>query len=757
MSVPSIDHFLHSFDAALAEEIKALQATSSTSSPFPNSPQGHAPDDCPTSHNLALLPEEETPEPIDEALPLVSSVHLLRRLQERLQLIRRNPTPWSTQLALKALSPSAQPETVTTPKNIPRENSLDESQSEAYHRALTDDVLFLWGPPGTGKTRVIGEILHTTLSRGLRVLLCSTTNSAVDHALEEVLGHVEENYTDRILRVGTPNPDASLRIHTVTLSQRLDEHGASLREEFTQLEETLPLLEAEATDLRDLANHAHEKEKQQRHRLALMRDRYRVDRSLTSVEDQIRVITTRQQQAQNQLKAIPSWRERVFPRRRKKFQEEIDANNQTIESLQARAADLLQTLSTIEDQLTKVQTREHELATELDGERRSRQEIRAALELANALLTHKHARLEEIRARRHGLERGLVERAQVIATTLTRASCFRLLESERFDLVIVDEASVASVPALFATLCLAKHHVILVGDFLQLPPIAQHASSDSSRWLTQSIYEVAQIRDQHDSRVAALTTQYRMHPDIGELAGTLYRQRGLPFRSAPSLSDDRHPVVSLPPFPHSALAVVDTTQARPQIHRDERGSPLNFYHALVVIRLVTQTLLNIHTASIPFTVAVITPYRAQSTGIQKVLRHQGLDKQVHVGTVHQCQGQQFDLVIFDTTIVNNLRQSFLCQPDESGGGTTLLNVAMTRAKSKLILIGHARALSALPPETFLRTCFDYTSLRGVTINSTHFVPRLSQPMPDRCLNDDHLIQACLQPLNAGQRPFLTTV
>ena len=174
MSVPSLDQLLDSFDAALTKEISTLEAHSVTEASFvsksstPQASQRNL-----TVQNLALVPEEETPDPVEETQPLISSVYLLRQLQERLQVIARNPDVWSTPLALKAFSSDAQPKPVSIPKTPPTDESLDASQSKAYYRAVTNDLTYIWGPPGTGKTCVISQILHAALADGLRVLLCS--------------------------------------------------------------------------------------------------------------------------------------------------------------------------------------------------------------------------------------------------------------------------------------------------------------------------------------------------------------------------------------------------------------------------------------------------------------------------------------------------------------------------------------------------------------------------------------------------------
>jgi hypothetical protein len=89
------------------------------------------------------------------------------------------------------------------------------------------------------------------------------------------------------------------------------------------------------------------------------------------------------------------------------------------------------------------------------------------------------------------IEQALVRRSKIVATTLTRTYTSRLLDDQRFDTVIIDEASMALAPALFCTLALATSRVIIVGDFLQLAPIASAKTPATKQWLARSIYDLA--------------------------------------------------------------------------------------------------------------------------------------------------------------------------------------------------------------------------------------------------------------------------
>ena len=71
------------------------------------------------------------------------------------------------------------------------------------------------------------------------------------------------------------------------------------------------------------------------------------------------------------------------------------------------------------------------------------------------------------------VEELVIEDAKVVATTLTSAYLRDAIQHRRFDTVILDEASMAPVPALWMAAGLATANVIAVGDFRQLPPIVQ--------------------------------------------------------------------------------------------------------------------------------------------------------------------------------------------------------------------------------------------------------------------------------------------
>ena len=80
-------------------------------------------------------------------------------------------------------------------------------------------------------------------------------------------------------------------------------------------------------------------------------------------------------------------------------------------------------------------------------------------------------RLQAIAEEKTAIEEAVIAGAQIVATTLTRAYLRDSIQNRRFDTVILDEASMAPIPALWVAAAVADANVVVVGDFRQLPPI----------------------------------------------------------------------------------------------------------------------------------------------------------------------------------------------------------------------------------------------------------------------------------------------
>src|SRR5205823_12371508 len=117
---------------------------------------------------------------------------------------------------LGAAAPEFAPETPL----VPLDASLNQSQEEAVRFALAArDIAIVHGPPGTGKTTAVVELIRQAVRRGERVLACAPSNLAVDNLLERLLG-----FGEQAIRLGHPaRVLPALRAHTLDLLA--DEHN----------------------------------------------------------------------------------------------------------------------------------------------------------------------------------------------------------------------------------------------------------------------------------------------------------------------------------------------------------------------------------------------------------------------------------------------------------------------------------------------------------------------------------------------------
>ena len=313
-------------------------------------------------------------------------------------------------------------------------------------------------------------------------------------------------------------------------------------------------------------------------------------------------------------------------------------------------------------------------------------------------------RLLQIRTTLKEEERRAVEDASFIATTVSKAIVDRAIYESNFDTVIFDEASMAYIPQIVFSAGLAGKHFICLGDYSQLPPIVQ-SGSDSD--LNCDIFRYCGIVDAVDKGcghewLCMLDTQYRMNPDIAAFASqTMYHSL---LKSAPEMAEKRENIVGSNPFPGDAFHLVDISDMMAVRSKNTDRSRFNILSALISMGLA------IHAAK-EHEVGVITPYNAQS----KLLRAMAMDlmeskarlKNIKCSTVHQFQGSERDVIIFDA--VDSNIKGYIGKVGMPLASTVndqanrLFNVAVTRAKGKLISVVNVDFMERkLPDDLIIR-------------------------------------------------------
>jgi len=155
---------------------------------------------------LIIAIEEDLGEQIARCTLIIDNTPLFETLKERLEKSGREGRALNIEIADEVVSNSGAVAPALPHLASPEFAKLNQRQREAVCLALANDVIYLWGPPGTGKTRTLSVLVEELFQRGKRVLICSNTNRAVDQVLfclcETLTVEHEAMEHGRIVRLG---------------------------------------------------------------------------------------------------------------------------------------------------------------------------------------------------------------------------------------------------------------------------------------------------------------------------------------------------------------------------------------------------------------------------------------------------------------------------------------------------------------------------------------------------------------------------
>jgi hypothetical protein len=322
--------------------------------------------------------------------------------------------------------------------------------------------------------------------------------------------------------------------------------------------------------------------------------------------------------------------------------------------------------------------------------------------------------LEKVRQK----EIEIVKNASIIGTTLAKAASDASIYEREFDVIILDEASMAYVPQVAFAATLGKR-VIVCGDFKQLPPIATARDSLVTKWLKEDIFHKAGVVDwvrngELHPHLFLLKEQRRMHPDISAFTNQYIYQSLVGDHE--SVRKSRHLIVEQLPFPERASVLVDTSYTGEHGMTERRSnSRLNLWHLLLSFQLIHESFVG-GARSIGY----VTPYRAQANLMDLLLgdlyENERLLADIIAATVHRFQGSERDVMVFDTVDSNpQERAGMLLTGKES---ERLINVAITRTKGKFIHVSNQSFIRKhVYPSKTLRQLVEYQEKHHQTIKT----------------------------------------
>ncbi|KAK8950195.1 hypothetical protein KSP40_PGU000249 [Platanthera guangdongensis] len=291
---------------------------------------------------------------------------------------------------------------------------------------------------------------------------------------------------------------------------------------------------------------------------------------------------------------------------------------------------------------------------------------------------------KKFKALKRATEREILQSADVICCTCVGAGDPRL-SNFRFRQVLIDESTQATEPECLIPLVLGVKQVILVGDHCQLGPVIM-CKKAARAGLAQSLFERLVLLGHKPFR---LQVQYRMHPSLSEFPsnsfyeGTL--QNGVTINERQSTGIDfPWPVPNRPMFFYVQMGQEEISASG--------TSYLNRTEAANVEKIVTTFL---RSGVVPSQIGVITPYEGQRAYIVNYMSRNGslrqqLYKEIEVASVDSFQGREKDYIIL-SCVRSNEHQGigFLNDPRR-------LNVALTRARYGIVILGNPKVLSKQP-------------------------------------------------------------
>ncbi|KAM7052071.1 5'-3' DNA helicase ZGRF1 isoform 2-T3 [Acridotheres tristis] len=271
-----------------------------------------------------------------------------------------------------------------------------------------------------------------------------------------------------------------------------------------------------------------------------------------------------------------------------------------------------------------------------------------------------------------GTNKTILQQVKVVGVTC--AACpFPCLNTLRFPVVMLDECSQMTEPASLLPIARFQcEKLVLVGDPKQLPPTIQGSESVHEQGLEQTLFDRLCLMGHNP---VVLRTQYRCHPALSAIANELFYDGNLIDGIS---EEDRTPLVEWLP-----TLCFYSVHGMEQIERD--NSFYNMAEAHFTVKLIQSLIASgIEGAAI----GVITLYKSQMYKIQNLLNGVHSEafevKPVQVSTVDAFQGAEREVIVL--SCVRTRQFGFI-------DSERRMNVALTRAKRHLLIVGSLPCLS----------------------------------------------------------------
>lgn len=545
---------------------------------------------------------------------------------------------------------------------------------------------FIVGPPGTGKTKVITKIIEEAIKADKKILITSPTNMAVENVFERI---------DRNL-LGIQNDDIVLTIKTEEEELLRFSPENIKRRKLQPIQDEISILtEAKESMLKSKKEIQPFLEMHRNSKVSIDTILANRKKELSKLNAKAKGLRQKIDDCEHRKDALSSNTliKTVAQLFMGKKLEEIAKEQEVLEN---EFLNISNEISDIEKKIEDVEKENLEAQAKYTTAREEMTEIESAIGKINNEIKELHKQEESLQTN------NVFKDAKIVGATLVNAALNQKIQAGEFDMIIVDEASMALVPLLLvvsqslrdekkisklqyefddayyeaqnkAIEMAINKRIIFVGDPKQLQPIAK---THDMRCSIFTVYDVEDIFNEKEVKnTVFLDTNFRNHPDITEAASKLFY--GGMLKSGRSDKDGNSLYIK-----RSTSKMVSS-----------QGSFVNHGNANVVVKQIELALKRGRRS-----IGVITPYRKQAELIEEklnLLKDEYPDADIQAGTVHTFQGKEKDIIIFDLTFSPDKNVDYI--PATFAGGfdsntAKLLNVAMTRAESFFIVVGDVEGI-----------------------------------------------------------------
>lgn len=651
-------------------------------------------------------------------------------------------------------------------KDLIQITSLNKSQKDAVRMAFSQPISVITGPPGTGKTQVVLNILANALVFNKKVLLASKNNQAIDNVKERISLMMEE--PDFFLRFGsitqikekiTPAIETFLRrTHNCLIKDNsvelkaLQKRKYEIHNEIEGHNKTLELkkfLETELTLKQD--------------NLRTLKDKFErwcVDNNAKELTASFQLIELEKILSQfsisrnavqsrnygihricfnllsrgklslllvNQAEELPSKMkdyiktQGAFP----KIEEQLNGDDiinaynkiivllnevanhlKQIENDTARITELEKIIQNDFKSLSDLEAMENQITTAILSLEKQNEEL--GIPLFNALIQQQLCKADQVQINRYknyvpdnipwkndevaDFEFSTFEFLKTFhiaaITSLSVKSAFPLT-NELFDIVVIDEASQCDITSAIPLILRAKQ-LVVIGDPMQLKHITKVQPYEEKfilktldinqnlDYVNQSLYDYCHdLSIESKSQSVLLNEHYRCHPDIiGYSNKSFY---------GPKMGQELDIKTSPKQFEILPNGIIwKNVKGMHHLMNNTNAAEIEKAVSLAIELTQQQPTL---------TIGITTPFADQAKAINNALPERYL-KMIKADTVHRFQGEEKDIMILSLVVTSN-------SPTHKAGWINnmvpyLINVAVTRAKNTLYIVGNATYCKQMP-------------------------------------------------------------